>query len=337
MINLKLTNPIIALERRALAQISVFHFRQPPRRQLAQLGWAFRWVALTLAVGVYLLTLASAVFGLDITGLMDISYLQDAMLLLAIFSLFEWLFLTFAALGLAARSIARESQHEQHWALLRLTGIPAYQLVWGKGWAMLTHLWESAIYITALRVLMSLTFQYNEYWLKQSVGQHPPFVPPPVPALILLPGLTLLFTVTLMAAALAVGLLVSALSRAPGRALLMSGLGLLGLWTAIGFISYHLAQWLTRMAFSSTGLFPVLPDILIAGMITVIDGGTTLTGSMLDYLHPSEYLDGMGGRNFDNLLIYLAVTLVALGLYAALTVGLMRLTAWILQRRGMSA
>jgi hypothetical protein len=52
-------NPMIALEKRALIQISAFHLRQPPHRAFARLGWAIRcivaepraWPCLTVSRG----------------------------------------------------------------------------------------------------------------------------------------------------------------------------------------------------------------------------------------------------------------------------------------------
>lgn len=331
------TNPIVALERRALTQIPVFRLRQPPPKQPQRLVWAVRWLAMLLAFGGYLLTMLSSVFGVDITGVVSLQLLHDIMAVVFILSLYEWLFLTFHALSVGTQAIVRESQGKENWDLLCLTGLSARQFVWGKATTILSHFGEAILYITVLRIFVSLAFQYNYYWLFQLSNQPIPFLWVPPTALLMIPLLSFLFTAAMTVFAVCIGMCMAALSRRrPGQALIFSAVGFLGFWLSFAFLYGRFNRPLLRLTYNAEGMQLWLPNILNAVIISLVDGGVTLLRSMLEYHNPNPYVEGMGGQVFDNLVIYMVVAVVTLVIYALLSVGLLWLTTWLLRRRGMS-
>lgn len=330
-------NPVVGLESRELmVSRPMPQLRVIPRGIRAKLSWLIYVVMFGVAVSFYLFNIFATVTGFDPFPVMETDVgrmIRITLVLLGVLHLFG---LVFQSNSIGASLIVREHQ-EQRWELLLLTGIPTYQLAWGKGWAGLWHLRERILYVTVMRTAMTLSIGSlgvtSAYYYGSGI-----FRPPALPALLLLPLLTFGFTVMVSAASMAVGLLVSANSQRPGRALAGGGCSLLSVWVGMMLCSCSAAS-IVGPAFSSSGGAADAFFILCSGatLVSLLDGGLTMMSFLSYYQIPatssSTYLAAGGISDWFTILV---ASLVAFLAYFVLIQAFMQMTESSLRQRGVA-
>lgn len=326
----RIDNPVTALETRALTRAGGFSLAWPERGWRSRIVWLFRWTLLLGIAAYYALHIAANLFPVDLVAFQELAFIRSVRILFVTIGLVELFTLVVRSLALGSSLITREILAGR-WDLLRLTGVAAHQVTWGKALAGLFSLRSLIVYVAVIRVGMSLSLGYSIFspLYYYANGITAPRTGPWLPALIILPLLALLFNTAVAAFALAIGLFTSALGQHPGRAMVGSGCGLLGLRGALVLCSCNLAQSFTSMASRTSGDSYGLVAPVFA---SVLDGGTILMGALSTY--PNEF-------NAPLLLGFVVPALLgALGVmvfYGVFITGLLLLTELALKKQGVSA
>ena len=256
---------------------------------------------------------------------------------LAVLSIFAALILhfrrMFQTLALSANSIARE-RNANNWDMLVLTGIDARKIVLGKWWATVRHMWRPYIMLGILRALLIVWYgaltnpgyygnaAYGVYYDPNNTG----IILHMLLQYILAGAAVFIFTMTNLLFTAACG--VTAFNKRSGVALaravatrlfLVIGLVLLGLLLISLLIGY---TYSTR----------ILSSTVSSSLVTLFDNGVTVGERLATYNFSNYYTYG---TEIDPIFaVYLPAAIVALIIYALLTLLLLRFAQWQAVRNG---
>ncbi|MCX9079616.1 MAG: hypothetical protein OIN84_16750, partial [Candidatus Methanoperedens sp.] len=215
------------------------------------------------------------------------NYFGVGVTLLVIFTLVLHFVLIFRALVLGANSIAREKQSNT-WDMLVLTGIDAQQIVLGKWWATVQHLWRWYVLLGLLRAgsvvwISGSTSRITNYLYASSssyyYGWHGTVVP--TPWQILLAGvIVMVLTMVNLAFTAACGVSSSGDSRSSTMALIRAIMMRLVILIIAAILMMWLSVLLSKMI-GSAGEFTTQVSLAL------LDNGASLAGDLAAYR--SEY------------------------------------------------
>jgi hypothetical protein len=252
-------------------------------------------------------------------------------LFLGIVALASCLVTLIRALLLASETIARE-QRTGTWETLLLTGVDAGQIVRGKWWATVRHVWPSFL-MTALLRLGVVT--WVGLFFGVDYANSSPFYPQPSQMLIS-SALTIALGVVSSALASACGVLASLISRRNGTTLVLAIVvyaGVLAANLVVFGLAAHFFNWRLYLASSLYINDYARPSwqafhILSAAGVSVVDQGSILAVTMLQYqLHYTVY-------TFYYTMNSLVGGVLALLIYPALTWAVLRLAQVLAVRQG---
>jgi hypothetical protein len=280
-----INNPIAALEARELARAGGFSLAWPKRGWRARGVWLFRVIVLILCINYYAIHLAASLYPINLIPLQESIPGQVLRVGLIIIGLVELFLFLIRTLAISAASISREHQMGR-WDLIQLTGMTSRKLSRGKRWALRENLRPSLVYITAVRTGMCLSLGYFLSFAFVNLGPGNQLYRPISINLVLLPLMLYFFTYGLTSLVIAIGLVHSAASQRPERALIRGVSTFLGVWAVLSLcILNTISQWSLASQGEDLDLAPICGVIFFSAL----DGGTLLSSLLNNYYSNSTY------------------------------------------------
>jgi hypothetical protein len=246
-------------------------------------------------------------------------------------------------LAFAANTISREKRGGT-WDILLLTPMSARQIVRGKWWATVRHVWRGYLLLALLRAgsILWVTFEAGRYIIHNypvyqiEIRPHS-YAPNPLAMLL---GMALIagFTLLNVLYTSAFGTLGSVFNRGGGTSLTLAIvirlMTLSGLALAIGLLAHSI---FVRVFYFDGGYsYPYdsppmrLYVMLYVAAITLFDNGSVFSGVFANHYipsSPSPYYD----HYYTNMMIG---GLIAITAYMLLTWLALRLAQWLIRRQG---
>jgi hypothetical protein len=302
----------------------------PRRRWRRWLGWigrAFTIFAYVLAFFVLVSEVVMALSSLNVSRGLEGEFLfVESIGVLNLIPLSVVVMMHFSlmiqTLSRSANSVARERQ-ANNWDMLVLTGIDAGQIVWGKWWATVQHLWRSYLRLGLFRTTIIIgyglyvTRPYYFYNSSQNYNR-PDVIAPTLPHFIVAVFFicTLTFANLFFTAACGVSAFNKRSSIAMARAIGTRLLILIG----IGMITAFMGWLLFRGSYD----FNIIQQIGLRALATLFDNGVIMGGEAVTYQYSFS-----GNSYFPEFnTLWLPGAFVALAVYALLTFLLLRFARW---------
>jgi hypothetical protein len=246
-------------------------------------------------------------------------------------------------LAFASNTISREKRGGT-WDILLLTPISAHQIVRGKWWATVRHVWREYLLLALLRAgsILWVTLEAGRYIIYSyptyRIEIRPHYYEPH--PLFMLFGVVLIvaFTLLNLLYTSAFGTLGSVFNRGGGTSLTLAiairTVTLIGLALGVGLLSHFL---LLRYMSAEGGSFPPFDSlsyrlymVLYITAFTLADNGSILSGVFANHNSPppaASYYE----YYVSNMLLG---GLVAIVIYLVLTWLALRLAQWLIRRQG---
>jgi hypothetical protein len=232
----------------------------------------------------------------------------------------------FQTLALSANSIARE-RNANNWDMLVLTGIDARKIVLGKWWATVRHMWRPYVLMGILRALLIVSIGADANRSNYSYAVYSGFnaasyrgiIVPMLLQCIVAGAAVLMFTMANLFFTAACGM--SAFNRRSGIALARAVATRFLLGIGIALFCFLFIRFYMDYSYPNS-----VPSIIAMGLFTIVDNGVAV-GSQLATSNFSGY-NSYGGSINPVFGVNLPAALIALMIYALLTVLLLRLAQW---------